>query len=165
MSQNIKRRNNMSKTIITCALTGAGDTKKKSPYVPGTPKKIAEDAIQAAKAGAAIVHIHVRDPETGNISHDPKLYREVVERIRDSKTDVVLNITAGGGGDWVPSEDDPTIGGEGTSMQTPKERHHPVEELLPEICTRSEERRVGKECRSRGCRCSTEERQSRQDHA
>src|SRR5699024_11767788 len=79
--------------------------------------------------------IHVRDPETGNISHHPKLYREVVERIRDSKTDVVLNITAGGGGDWVPSEDDPTIGGEGTSMQTPKERHHPVEELLPEICT------------------------------
>jgi len=125
----------MSKTIITCALTGAGDTTKKSPYVPVTPKEIAEDAIQAAKAGAAIVHIHVRDPETGNISHDPKLYREVVERIRDSKTDVVLNITAGGGGDWVPSEDDPTIGGEGTSMQTPKERHHPVEELLPEICT------------------------------
>ncbi|QKG83743.1 3-keto-5-aminohexanoate cleavage protein [Kroppenstedtia pulmonis] len=123
------------KVIITCALTGAGETTDKSPHVPITPKEIADSAIEAAKAGAAIAHIHVRDPETGGISHDPALFREVVERIRESETDVVLNITAGGGGDWLPSEKDPTVGGSGTDIQTPEERHQPVGELLPEICT------------------------------
>src|SRR5690625_4148992 len=125
----------MSKRIITCAVTGAGDTTNKSSHVPIKPKDIAKDAIESAKAGAAIVHIHVRDPETGGVSHDINLYREVVERIRESETDVVINITAGGGGDWIPSPNDPTVGGEGTSMQTPEERHRPVGELLPEICT------------------------------
>ncbi|MFC7391793.1 3-keto-5-aminohexanoate cleavage protein [Scopulibacillus cellulosilyticus] len=123
------------KVIVTCALTGAGDTVKKSTYVPVTPKEIAESAIEAAKAGAAIAHIHVRDPETGGISHDPALFREVVERVRESDTDVILNLTAGGGGDWVPNPDDPTAGGPGTDIQTPEERHQPVGELLPEICT------------------------------
>lgn len=123
------------KVIITCAVTGAGDTTKVSPHVPVTPKEIAESAINAAKAGAAIVHIHVRDPETGGVSHDLHLYEEVVERIRESETDVVLNITAGGGGDWIPSTKDPSVGGEGTWIQTPEERHAPVAKLLPEICT------------------------------
>ncbi|HEU5138985.1 MAG TPA: 3-keto-5-aminohexanoate cleavage protein [Bacillales bacterium] len=121
--------------ILTCALTGAGDTTGKNKNVPITPKEIADDAIEAAKAGATIAHIHVRDPETGDLSHDSALYREVVERVRESDTDVILNITAGGGGDWIPSKEDPITGGPGTDIQTPEERHQPVGELLPEICT------------------------------
>ena len=123
------------KVILTCAVTGAGDTAKRSPYVPVTPEEIALSAIDAAKAGATIAHIHVRDPKTGGISHDPALFREVVERIRESDTDVIINLTSGGGGDWIPSEEDPTVGGPGTDMQTPEERHEPIGELLPEICT------------------------------
>jgi uncharacterized protein (DUF849 family) len=121
--------------IITCAVTGAGDTVGKHPDIPVTPAQIAAAAIEAAKAGAAVAHIHVRDPRTGKVSHDTELFREVVERIRESDTDVVINITAGGGGDFVPSEDDATVGGAGTDMQTPEERHAPVAELLPEICS------------------------------
>lgn len=124
-----------NKTIITSAVTGAGPTTKKSEHVPVTPKEIAESSIEAAKAGAAIAHIHVRDPETGEMSFDPALYREVVERIRESDTDVIINLTAGGGGDWTPSEENPANGGPGTFMQTPEERHQSVGELLPEICT------------------------------
>jgi uncharacterized protein (DUF849 family) len=121
--------------IITCALTGAGDTTDKSPHVPITPKEIAESGIEAAKAGAAVVHIHVRDPETGAISHETDHFREVMERIRESGTDVVVNFTAGGGGDFVINDEDPTVGGPGTDIMTPQERHHPVGELLPEICS------------------------------
>lgn len=121
--------------IITCALTGAGETTEKNPNVPVTPKEIADSAIQVAKAGATIAHLHVRDPKTGGISHDPTLFQEVVERVRESDTDVILNITAGGGGDWVPSTEDPATGGPGTDIQTPEERHEPVGKLLPEICT------------------------------
>ncbi|SDI14928.1 3-keto-5-aminohexanoate cleavage protein [Alteribacillus bidgolensis] len=121
--------------IISCAVTGAGDTASKNPEVPVTPKEIADSAIKAAKAGAAVAHIHVRDPKTGQLSHDVSLFQEVVERIRESDTDVIINITAGGGGDWIPSDEDPTRGGEGTDIQTPEERHEPVGLLLPEICT------------------------------
>ncbi|AXF56725.1 3-keto-5-aminohexanoate cleavage protein [Salicibibacter kimchii] len=124
-----------NKSIITAAVTGAGETTQKSKHVPVTPKQIAAAAIESAKAGAAIAHIHVRDPKTGNLSHDPALFREVVERIRESDTDVIINITAGGGGDFVPDQDNPTQGGPGTDIQTAKERHEPVEKLLPEICT------------------------------
>lgn len=124
-----------NKTIITSAVTGAGPTTKKSEHVPVTPKEIAESSIEAAKAGAAIAHIHVRNPETGEMSFDPALYREVVERIRESDTDVIINLTAGGGGDWTPSEENPANGGPGTFIQTPEERHQSVGELLPEICT------------------------------
>lgn len=123
------------KTIITAAVTGAGDTASKSKYVPVTPKEIAESSIEAAKAGAAITHIHVRDPKTGGLSHDIALYREVVERIREQDTDVVINITSGGGGDFIPSLETPDQGGPGTDIQTPEERHKPVGELLPELCT------------------------------
>lgn len=121
--------------ILTCAVTGAGDTAHKSPHVPVTPEEIAKSAIDAAKAGATIAHIHVRDPKTGGISHDTNLFREVVERVRESDTDVILNLTSGGGGDWIPSEEDPAVGGPGTDMQTPEERHEPVGALLPELCT------------------------------
>ena len=81
--------------FITCAVTGSGATQDRSPHVPRSPEQIAQSAIAAAKAGAAVVHCHVRDPETGQPSRDLRLYREVTERIRDSETDVVLNLTAG----------------------------------------------------------------------
>lgn len=123
------------KVILSCALTGAGDTASKSQHVPVTPEEIADSAIKAAKAGATIAHLHVRDPKTGKLSHDIGLYEEVVERIRESETDVIINITSGGGGDWIPSDVDPTRGGEGTDIQTPEERHEPIGKLLPEMCT------------------------------
>ncbi|WP_018923247.1 3-keto-5-aminohexanoate cleavage protein [Salsuginibacillus kocurii] len=124
-----------NKVIITSALTGAGETTKKNANVPVTPQEIADDAIAAARAGATVAHIHVRDPETGEVSHDPALFGEVVERVREKDQDVVLNMTAGGGGDWVPSPEDPTRGGPGTDIQTPAERHEPVGLYKPEICT------------------------------
>jgi uncharacterized protein (DUF849 family) len=123
--------------FITCAVTGAGDTVGKHPGVPVTPSQIAEAAIEAARAGAAIAHIHVRDPATGKAARKVELYREVVERIRASNTDVVVNLTAGMGGDVVfgqgekPLPLDPA----GTDMIGPSERLAHVEQLLPEICT------------------------------
>lgn len=124
-----------NKVLVTAAVTGAGDTINKNPNVPVTPKEIAESAIESAKAGATVAHVHARDPETGGISHDVEHYREIVDRIRDAETDVIINITAGGGGDFIPSLDTPAAGGNGTDIQTPDERHEPVGELLPEMCT------------------------------
>ena len=121
--------------VVTCAVTGAGDTTGKSPHVPVKPKDIAAAAIEAAKAGAAIAHIHVRDPETGQGSRDPKIFKEVVDRVRDSETDVVINLTAGMGGDWVPSEENPAMPGPGTDMISAEERLTHVHECLPEICS------------------------------
>jgi len=121
--------------IITCALTGAGDTTGKSEHVPVTPEEIAESGIAAARAGAAIVHIHVRDPRTRQGSRDVELYREVVERIRASDVDVVVNTTAGMGGDLVLDPHDPTTFVEGTDLVSGVERLAHVEELLPDICT------------------------------
>jgi len=121
--------------IVTCAVTGAGDTVGKHPGVPVTPEQIANAAIEAAKAGAAVAHIHVRDPDTGLGSRDPELFKEVVDRIRASDTDVVLNLTAGMGGDWVPSAEDPAMPGPGTDMINAFERLAHVEGLLPEICS------------------------------
>ncbi len=122
--------------VITCAVTGAGDTVGKHPGVPVTPRQIAESAIDAAKAGAAIVHCHVRDPETGTGSRDVALYAEVMDRIRSADTDVVVNLTAGMGGDVeIGPDDDPARLGPGTDLVGPIERLAHVEELLPEICT------------------------------
>ncbi|MFJ5039878.1 BKACE family enzyme [Streptomyces parvulus] len=121
--------------IITCALTGAGDTVRKSPHVPVTPEQIARDAVAAAGAGAAVVHIHVRDPGTGAPSRDPKLYREVVERVKETGTDVVINLTAGMGGDLVVDPDDPLTHLPGTDLVGGLERLPHVEDLLPDICT------------------------------
>jgi uncharacterized protein (DUF849 family) len=121
--------------VVTCAVTGAGDTTGRSPHVPVTPKEIADAVIEAAKAGAAIAHIHVRDPETGKGSRDPALFKQVVDRVRDSDTDVIINLTAGMGGDWVPDADDPAMPGPGTDMVGPEERLLHVEECLPEICS------------------------------
>ena len=123
--------------FITCAVTGSGNTVGKHPDIPVTPEQISTAAIEAAKAGAAIVHIHVRDPQTGAPSRDPKLFAEVVHRIRDSDTDVVINTTAGMGGDMVfgAGESPLPLDAEGTDMAGPLERLAHVEELLPEICT------------------------------
>ncbi|MDP6766661.1 MAG: 3-keto-5-aminohexanoate cleavage protein, partial [SAR324 cluster bacterium] len=121
--------------IVSCAVTGAGDTVGKSPHIPVTPEEVANAAIEAAKAGAAIAHIHVRDPETGKGSRDPELFKEAVDRIRSSDTDVVINLTSGMGGDWTPSEEDPSMPGPGTDMIGPLERLAHVKELLPEICS------------------------------
>ena len=124
-----------NEVIVTCAVTGAGDTLGKHPEVPVTPEQISNAAIAAAKAGASVAHIHVRDPETGLGSRDVNLFKEVVKRIRDSNTDVVINLTAGMGGDWVPSEENPSIPGPGTDMIGPEERLAHVKEIHPEICS------------------------------
>jgi uncharacterized protein (DUF849 family) len=121
--------------IITCALTGAGDTVGRSPHVPVTPAQIAADAVEAANAGAAVVHIHVRNIETGDPSRDVALYREVVQRVRDSGVDVVINLTAGMGGDLVIDQDDPLKPVDGTDLVNALDRLPHVEELLPDICT------------------------------
>jgi uncharacterized protein (DUF849 family) len=123
--------------FVTCAVTGAGDTTSKSAKVPVTPKQIAESAIEAAKAGAAIAHIHVRDPETGKGARDPKLYAEVVDRVRSSSVDVILNLTAGMGGDLVfgGAEKPFPVDAKGTDMAGATERLAHVEQCLPEICT------------------------------
>ena len=123
--------------FITCAVTGSGATQDRSPHVPRSPEQIANAAIDAAKAGAAIVHCHVRDPETGKPSRDLKYYREVTERIRDSAVDVVLNLTAGMGGDIVfgPTESPFPVNAAATDMVGATERVAHVAECLPEICT------------------------------
>ncbi|MEU0643359.1 3-keto-5-aminohexanoate cleavage protein [Streptomyces umbrinus] len=121
--------------IVTCALTGAGDTVRKSPHVPVTPEQIARSAVEAADAGAAAVHIHVRDPETGAPSRDPRLYREVVERIRETGTDLVINLTAGMGGDLVIDPEEPLRHLPGTDLVGGLDRLPHVEDLLPDICT------------------------------
>ena len=127
----------MSGVFITCAITGSGDTTSKSDLVPITPQQIADAAIDAAKAGAAIVHIHVRNPETGEPARDVELYAEVVERIRASSTDVVLNLTSGMGGDLTLGSAEAPLppATDGTDMAGATERLAHVRELLPEITT------------------------------
>ena len=123
--------------FVTCAITGSGGTQDRSPHVPRSPEQIANSAIDAAKAGAAVVHCHVRDPETGVPSRDPALYREVTDRIRDAEVDVVLNLTAGMGGDIVvgSTEAPLPLNEAGTDMAGATERMVHIAECLPEICT------------------------------
>jgi uncharacterized protein (DUF849 family) len=122
--------------IVSCAVTGSGDTVGKHPAIPVTPEEIATAAIEAAKAGAAIAHIHVREPDTGKPSRRVDLYREVVERIRGSDVDVIINLTTGMGGDlYFGSDDEPMNFGESTDCVGQMERIEHVEELLPEICS------------------------------
>jgi len=136
--QSRRRGNGMNWDVfITCAVTGSGDTVGKNPHVPITPRQIAAAAVEAAQAGAAVAHIHVRDPQTGAPARDPALYREVMERVRDSGTDVVLNLTAGMGGDLVlGGVDNPLpLDPRKTDMAGEAERLAHVTQLLPEICT------------------------------
>ncbi|MGO1312640.1 MAG: 3-keto-5-aminohexanoate cleavage protein, partial [Brevibacterium aurantiacum] len=118
-----------------CAVTGAGDTANKSEHVPVTPQEIADDAIAAARAGASVVHVHVRDLDTKQGSREVAHYREVVRLIRASDVDPVINLTAGMGGDLVVDPQDPTTQMPGTDLVNALERLPHVEELLPEICT------------------------------
>jgi uncharacterized protein (DUF849 family) len=121
--------------ILTCAVTGGSDVKDKHPDLPITPKQIATAAIEAAQAGAAIAHIHVRDPQTGLPDRDLELYKETAKLIRASDTDIILNITTGMGGDLVPDENNPTLAGPGSDMISPAERVQHIEAIKPEICT------------------------------
>ena len=120
--------------IISCALTGGGDTTGTSPHVPITPEQIANEALSARAAGAAIVHIHVRDPQSGKPSRDAALYGDVVRRIRSSGSDVLINLTTGAGGRYVPDAADPNRNAS-PGMATPAERMAHVLELRPDICS------------------------------
>jgi uncharacterized protein (DUF849 family) len=123
------------KVMISCAVTGSADTPGRNPAVPVTPAQIAQSAIDAAKAGAAIVHIHVRDPQTTRPSMELAHYREVVDRIRQSGVDVLINLTTGPGARYDPTPDDPAKPGPGTTMKSPKERVRHILELRPDICS------------------------------
>ena len=122
--------------IITCAVTGAGDAWSRHPDLPVSTDQIAAAVLSAAEAGAAVAHIHVRDPQTGQGSRDVDLFAAVVEKVRASDTDVIINLTAGMGGSWFPSEDgDPSMPGPGTDMIGPAERLAHVDKVRPDICS------------------------------
>src|SRR5690606_21950578 len=123
------------KVIITCAITGNITTPEQHPRLPITPQEIAESALEAAKAGASVAHIHVRDPKTGRPSMNVDYYREVMDRIRDQNPALIINLTTGPGGRFVPSHDDPKIAGPGTTLMAPELRVEHIAELKPEICT------------------------------
>lgn len=123
------------KVIISCAVTGSADTPSRNPAVPVTPQQIANSALDAAKAGAAIVHIHVRDPQTTKPSMDIALYREVVERIRASGSDVLINLTTGPGARFTHDDSDPSKAGPGSVLKSPEQRVRHVIELKPDICS------------------------------
>lgn len=124
----------MNARIITCAVTGAAPLGRNK-AVPVTPKEIAESALGAAKAGAAIVHIHVRDPETGEASMELQHYREVFDRIRQANSDVIINLTTGAGASYVPGTEDRATAGAGTNFALPERRIEHVLALRPEICS------------------------------
>jgi len=123
------------KVMISCAVTGSADTPGRNPAVPVTPAQIAASAIDAAKAGAAIVHIHVRDPKTTKPSMDGALYRETVERIRASGRDVLINLTTGPGARFTPDDSDPSKLGPDSVLKSPADRVRHVVELKPDICS------------------------------
>ena len=125
----------MKPTILSCAVTGSFPTREHNANLPVTPEEIAGESIAAAKAGASICHIHVRDPETGAPSMELDYYREVVKRIRESDTDLIINLTTGPGGRFMPDDDDPTRAAPGTTLTTPEIRTEHVVELKPEICS------------------------------
>ena len=125
----------VEKTVITCALTGSADTAKKNPAVPVTPQQIAQSALDCEKAGAGAVHIHVRDPETGLASMDGALYQETVARIRDSGSNLVINLTTGPGGSLTPGDEDPVESTGESKLATPAARMQHIVDNLPDICT------------------------------
>jgi uncharacterized protein (DUF849 family) len=127
--------NSPQKVIITCAITGNLTRPEQSPYLPITPQQIADSALEAAEAGAAIAHIHVRDPETGRPSMSVDLYRDVMDRIRSRNAGLIINLTTGPGGRFVPSDADPKVAGPGTTLMAPERRVEHVEILKPDICT------------------------------
>jgi uncharacterized protein (DUF849 family) len=124
-----------TKVVITCAITGNLTRPEQSPHLPITPQQIADSALDAAEAGAAVAHIHVRDPETGRPSMSLDLYREVVERIRARNPALIINLTTGPGGRFAPSEDDPKVAGPGTTLMAPERRVEHIAALRPDIST------------------------------
>jgi uncharacterized protein (DUF849 family) len=123
------------KTIITCAVTGNLTKPEQHPGLPITPQQIATSALQAAQAGAAVVHIHVRDPQTGRPSMELDLYRQVIERIRAVDSELIINLTTGPGGRFIPSDDDPKVAAPGTTLLPPERRVEHIAALRPDICT------------------------------
>ena len=128
-------RRPLDKVFITCAITGNLTLPEQTPYLPITPEEIANSALGAAEAGAAIVHLHVREPGSGKPSMEIAYYQDVVERIRARNKDVILNITTGPGGRFVPSDEDPKVAGPGTTLLAPEKRVEHIALLKPEICT------------------------------
>jgi uncharacterized protein (DUF849 family) len=128
-------RSPRDKVIITCAVTGNLTTPEQTPYLPITPEQIADACLGAANAGASIVHIHVRDPLTGQPSMLLDHYVDVVQRIRARNPELILNITTGPGGRFVPSKDDPKVAAEGTTLMMPEKRVEHIAALRPDICT------------------------------
>ncbi len=124
-----------NEVIITCCLTGSGDSALKSDKVPVTPEEIAASAVKAAQAGATVAHVHVRNPETKQWSRDVELYKETARLIRECGVDMVLNITAGMGADFIPDPENPMVGGPGSDMITPYERVRHILEIKPEVST------------------------------
>jgi len=124
-----------SKIIITCAITGNITKPEQSPHLPITPEQIATSALEAAEEGASVAHIHVREPDTGRPSMRLELYRDVMERIRARHATLVINLTTGPGGRFVPSEADPSVAGPGTTLMLPEKRVEHIEALRPDICT------------------------------
>jgi len=125
----------MNKTFLTCAVTGNLTKPEMTPHLPITPEHIARDCLEAAAAGAAAVHIHVRDPASGKPSMDVELYRDVVDRIRREDRELIINLTTGPGGRFVPSDDNPRVAAPGTSLLPPLERVRHIELLKPDVCT------------------------------
>ena len=125
----------LDRVVITCAVTGNLTTRAQHPGLPVTPEEIADASLAAAEAGAAVVHIHVRDPETGKPSMALEYYRDVVERIRARNTQLILNLTTGPGGRFVPSDEDPKVAAPGTTLTQPEIRVAHIPVLKPDICT------------------------------
>ena len=124
-----------AKIVITCAITGNITRPEQSPHLPITPEQIATSALEAAEEGASVAHIHVREPDTGRPSMRLDLYRDVMERIRARHKTLVINLTTGPGGRFVPSEEDPSVAGPGTTLMVPEKRVEHIEALKPDICT------------------------------
>jgi uncharacterized protein (DUF849 family) len=125
----------MRPTILTCAVTGNLTTRDQNPALPVTPAEIAQSAVEAARAGAAIVHLHARDPATGRGTTRAELFDEIVARLRDAGCDVILNLSTGEGGRFMPSDDDPKVAAPGSTLMRPELRVAHVERLRPDVCT------------------------------
>src|SRR5437868_6079279 len=125
----------LDKIVITCAVTGNLTTPDQTPHLPITPEEIADACLSAGEAGAAVVHIHVREPGSGKPSMELEYYRDVVNRIRAKNTQLILNITTGPGGRFVPSTDQPRVAAAGTTLIAPEKRVEHIAALRPDICT------------------------------
>ena len=123
------------KVILTCAVVGENKYNRAHPNFPVTPEQIAEAALEAEQAGASAVHLHVRDPETGEGSRDPELFLDMATRVRDKGVTAVMNITCGGGGLYIPDPADEGRAAPGSDMAPAAERVRHIELCRPELCS------------------------------